>query len=373
MLVQVRRAGVAILAICALSGCANLGYYWQSVNGHLDMLNAARPVQERLQDLNLSAAQKEQLALSQRIRRYASLALHLPDNAAYTRFADLKRAAVVWNVSAAPANSLQLKTWCFVVAGCVSYRGYYAQADALALAEELKTQGMEVSVQPVPAYSTLGKLNWLGDYGADPLLNTFMHYPQGELARLIFHELAHQVLYVGDDTVFNESFATAVERIGVRQWLQQHATPSDKLAFDERDRRADDFRKLTATTRERLNHLYRQNFEQNSMLVSVSIDSNATQFVAKKAAIMQALRDEYAQLKLTWGGFSGYDGWIARANNASLAAQGAYDELVPQFVAVYERSGKDWPKFYDAIKAMVPLPKDERRAALAQAAGTLSR
>ena len=188
-----------------------MAYLVQSASGHIKIMQAARPVDDWIADDSTPPALKKRLQMAEQIRRYASSALLLPDNASYHRYAQLPRRAVVWNVVAAPAYSLTLQTWCFPVTGCIGYRGYFDEQDAQAQATALRDQGLEASVYGVPAYSTLGWTNWLG---GDPLLSTFINYPQGELARMIFHELAHQVLYVKDDTAFNESFATAVERLG---------------------------------------------------------------------------------------------------------------------------------------------------------------
>jgi predicted aminopeptidase len=313
---------------------------------------------EWLDDAQIPENTKRRLELSQRIREFASQELALPDNASYRRFADLKRSAVVWNVVAAPPDSLQLKTWCFAVVGCVSYRGYYSEADAKAEGERVKAEGYEVNVYGVPAYSTLGYMNWAG---GDPLLSTFIGYPEGELARMIFHELAHQVLYVKDDTMFNESFATAVERLGGQQWLHRHgleAAHKEYAAFDSKRR---EFRTLTLRTRERLGQIYKQ----NTPLSALDTPDVATKNIAnQKQMALQQLRDEYQLLKSSWGGFAGYDRFIANANNASLGAQAAYDELVPQFEAVFEKNGKNWKTFYQAIQSITPLPKGERRKAL---------
>jgi predicted aminopeptidase len=352
---------IAIVLIAAgLSGCSNLGYYWQNTQGHIAVMNAAKPVQDWLDDPQTSPATKKRLELAQRIREFASAELALPNNASYRRYADLKRSAVVWNVVAAPPDSLQLKTWCFAVVGCVSYRGYYTEADARAEAERVKMEGMEVNVYGVPAYSTLGYLNWAG---GDPLLSTFIQYPEGELARMIFHELAHQVLYVKDDTMFNESFATAVERLGGQQWLAKNGSEAAKKEYAEFDQRRKEFRTLTLRARERLNLIYKQ----NQPVAVIKPPQSATESIAnQKQQAMQQMRDDYAQLKQSWGGFAGYDRFIAQANNASLGALAAYDELVPQFEAAYEKQGKSWPAFYAAIQAITPLPKDERRKALAE-------
>ena len=350
-------AAIFFIAIC-ISGCGNLGYYWQNTQGHLAVMNAAKPVQEWLDDGQIPEATKRRLQLAQRIREFASVELALPDNASYRRYADLKRSAVVWNVVAAPPYSLQLKTWCFAVVGCVGYRGYYSEAEAKALAEQVKAEGFEVNVYGVPAYSTLGYMNWAG---GDPLLSTFIAYPEGELARMIFHELAHQVLYVKDDTVFNESFATAVERIGGRLWLEKNGSEAAKKEYVELDSRRREFRALTLRTRSRLAEVYKQ----NSTLDGKESTQGATKIIAdQKHQVMQQLRAEYGELKVSWGGFAGYDRFIAQANNASLGIQAAYDDLVPQFEAVFEKRGGNWQSFYQSIREIAPLPKNERRAAL---------
>jgi predicted aminopeptidase len=353
------RVLIISLTTTVLSGCATIndsvGYYWQSVSGHMNMLNVARPVTDMLADPQTPETLKARLELSQRIRNFAATELKLPNNASYKRYADLARSAVVWNVVAAPEFSLTLKTWCFPVAGCVGYRGYFKQAEAQLLADQLKSEGLEVSVYGVPAYSTLGKLAWLGDYGRDPLLSTFINYPEGELARLIFHELAHQVVYAPDDTMFNESFATAVERLGGQRWLATQAGPAAREQYALLDSRRQQFRALTLATRRELTKVY----ESNTPLSQSNIGQ-----VAPKSIVMQRFKADYVQLKQSWNGFAGYDGWVDRANNASFGAQAAYDELVPGFEALFEASGKDWQRFYDAVGTLAALPKDQRHEAL---------
>jgi predicted aminopeptidase len=343
-------AAAAIGALC-LTGCANLGYYWQSATGHIKLMSAARPVNEWIDDARAPERLKERLALSQRIRAFAVSELHLPDNPSYHRYADLHRAAAVWNVVAAPAYSVTLKTWCFPVTGCVSYRGYFDENEARADAAQLANEGYESNVYPVPAYSTLGWMNWAG---GDPLLNTFIYYPEGELARLVFHELAHQVVYAKNDTTFNESFATAVERIGGARWLATQSTEKARREYDEFNDRRVQFRGLAIATRRKLDAIYK----------TLAGD-------ARDAAKQQALKDfraDYEKLRDSWGGdparFRGYDLYVQRANNASFGAQAAYDELVPGFEALFEHEGRDWKRFYDAAKKLAALPKEERHRLL---------
>lgn len=334
--------------LLGLTGCADSRYYWQSVTGHLELMQAARPVEDWLADPASPSVLQQRLKRVQSMRRFAVAELHLPDNASYHRYADLQRRHAVWNVVAAPELSLTLKTWCFPVAGCVGYRGYFAEADAQAQAQELRAQGFEASVYGVPAYSTLGWMNWVG---GDPLLNTFVFYPEGEVARLLFHELSHQVLYVRGDTMFNESFATAVERLGGALWLAQQASPEARQAYTDFDARRQQFRALSRSTRDRLAEIYR---EDSPLAPDQSAKS------ALKARAMQDFRASYAELKASWGGYSGYDAWVAQANNAAFGAQAAYDELVPGFEALFERAGRDWPAFYDAVRQLAKRAKAER-------------
>ena len=336
------RSATLCLAAALLSGCASPGigpgYYWQSVTGHLKLMHAARPVQDWLDDPATPPALQQKLQLTQRIRSFAVTELGLPDNPSYRRYADLRRKAAVYNVVAAPALSLRLQQWCFPVAGCVGYRGYYDEADARAFAASLDPD-LDVVVYPVPAYSTLGWMNWAG---GDPLLNTFIGYPEGELARLIFHELAHQVVYAPGDTVFNESFATAVERLGGARWLAQTDEAARKT-YAEFDSRRQAFRALTRDTRDRLQAVY----EDPSM--------NEAGKRARKAELMQDFRQRYAELREGWGGYKGYDAWVAQA---------AYDLWVPAFETLFEREGRDFARFYDAVRALSDLPASERQAAL---------
>ena len=355
---------LAAAGLCAaLAGCATLdavGYYWQSVRGHMQLMQAAKPIDHWIAREDISPALRARLQLAQRARDFAVAELGLPDNASYRRYADLQRPAAVWNVVAAPPYALTLHTWCFPVTGCIGYRGYFTQAGAQAEADQLAAQGLEVEVYGVPAYSTLGYMNWAG---GDPLLNTFIAWPEGDFVRLLFHELAHQVLYAEGDTLFNESFATAVERIGVARWLARHATPAAREAYATNEARRGAFRALTRGTRARLAMIY----EQNKV---PALDGQALE--AMKIEAMQDFRAAYARLRAQWLGtaqastaqVAGYDRWVAQANNASFAAQAAYDELVPAFEALYEREGRDWPRFYDAVRQLTRQPLPQRHEAL---------
>ena len=351
---------LALLACLALAGCAHtegaLGYYWQSVQGHARLLQAARPLDEWIANESTPAPLRARLQLAQRARHFAVQELGLPDNASYRSYADLGRSAAVWNVVAAPPYALELHRWCFPFTGCIGYRGYFQEADAQAEGARLAAQGLEVDVYGVPAYSTLGYLDWAG---GDPLLNTFIGWPEGEFVRLLFHELAHQVVYAQGDTLFNESFATAVERLGTERWLATQARPEVRQAFAASEERRQAFRALTRATRARLAEIYDQN-------KAPAQDRQALE--AMKSVAMQDFRARYAALRERWlaqgARVEGYDRWVAQANNASFAAQAAYDAWVPAFEALFAQQGQRWDAFYDAVRHLAALPQDERHARL---------
>ena len=344
--------GAALVAavLLAAGGCSTAGYYGQSVAGHLDIVRRAQPVERWIADPATPPALRARLELAARMRAWAVTELALPDNASYRRYAALDRPAAVWNVVAAPELSLKLETWCFAFVGCVGYRGYYDRAAADALADELRARGLDVQVYPVPAYSTLGWTNWLG---GDPLLSTFIGWPEGELARLIFHELAHQVVYVRDDTMFNESYATAVERLGGARWLAEQASPAARAEYEAFDARRRQFRALALAARQDLARVY-----DDPALDDEAKRTAKAERIARLRAEHRALRDGQ------WGGFAGYDRWFDQVNNAALAIQAAYDELVPHFERLFEREGRDWARFHAAVQALARLPKDERLATL---------
>lgn len=337
--------GVAVIAFTLAAGCSTLGYYSQSVQGHFSMLNAARPLPEVIADPATDAALRHRLERAKQMRQFASEELALPNNKSYTSYADLKRPYVVWNVFAAPELSLKLKQWCYPVVGCAGYRGYFDRAGAEEMAAGLKAEGLDISVSGVPAYSTLG---WF----SDPLLNTFINGSEGQVAGLVFHELAHQTVFVGGDTTFNESFATAVEREGVRRWLDAHGTAADRRAYQDFAERRASFVALLLK--------YRGLLEQN--YASATTDEAKR---AHKRELLSAMRVEYAQLKTSWGGFSGYDRYFAQdLGNAHLAAVGAYNDLVPAFDALLVESQGQMPVFYEKVRRLAALPKEERMAAL---------
>lgn len=337
---------LAALAALALDGCAPPAYYFQAAEGHFELWRLARPIEEVQGDPALPASLQERLAAAAGIRDFASRALALPDNGSYRRYAALDRPYVVWNVLAAEEFSVRPKEWCFPVAGCVGYRGYFSRREADAYIAVLREQGYEAHVGGVPAYSTLG---WFDD----PLLSTFIHFPETELARLIFHELSHQVAYARDDTEFNESFAVAVEQEGLRRWLAAHGDEDKRRSHERAQRMRADFMRLVLDARSRLETLYASSLPPEEMR-------------REKARIFAALRRDYDALQAgPWQGYAGYDRWFGQeVNNATLASVGLYQQLVPAFETLLEHHGRDLPRFYAEVRALAELPKAERRQRL---------
>jgi predicted aminopeptidase len=336
-----------------LAGCSAVEFYWQGLAGQVDLLSRARPIPEVTRDTP-DPALKAKLARIQDMRAFASRELSLPDNASYTRYVDLGRAYVVWNVFAAPELSLSPRQWCFPVAGCVAYRGYFSEAEARAEAARLAAEGYDVHVSGVPAYSTLG-------YFDDPVLSTFVRYRDAEVARLVFHELAHQVVYVKDDSSFNESFAVAVEEAGLVRWQAAQAGSADAAQFAadvvRMQRLRTEFRTMIRTARDRLAAVYAADIPDADKRV-------------RKAAIFADMRADHERIKAGWGGAVVFDRWFAGgANNAGIGSAGLYADRVPQFAALLAEEGGDLPRFYTRVKALAALPKAERDLALAALGG----
>jgi predicted aminopeptidase len=338
---------VLILLLCvlpSLSACTLLDYYGHLANGQWQLLRARQPIAEILADEQRDPLLKQRLRQVQTARRWAVAALQLPDNGSYTRYAELDRPYVVWNVFATPAYSLQPVERCFPIAGCLAYQGYYALPRAQQRADELRAAGNDVYIGGVPAYSTLG---WFDD----PVLSSMMRWDDATLIGTVFHELAHQQLYLQGDTRFNESYASFVEQEGLRQYRASHAQAP--IAFDAAAQaRKAQFVQLVLASRERLQELYRQTLPEPER-------------AAGKAAEFARLREDYRQLRDgPWGGFSGYDRWFADGtlNNAKLLPFGLYDEDVPAFAALYAEQGQDWARFHAAARHWSRLPLAQRQA-----------
>jgi predicted aminopeptidase len=334
------------LFLPALALCSDLGYYAQAIQGHVKILLARRPIEQLLAESTTPPALKERLRLVQEIRDFASRELRLPENGSYRSYADIKRANVVYNVIAAPEFSLQPLTWCFPIAGCVSYRGYYDPQAAESFAAGLRQSGYDTDLYGVSAYSTLG---WFDD----PVLNTFINWPEAALAGQIFHELAHQQLYVKDDSSFNEAFAEVVEGEGVKRWLARQGQ-SPAPATTEATERQQAFSDLLLQSRRELEVLY-------------ASGKTAAVMRAEKKAIFNQLRQRYQVLRdETWQGYKGFDRWFERpVNNARLASVATYHDRKPPFLALLHQADGDLPRFYREVAELARHPRAEREKILA--------
>ena len=336
---------LASLAALALAGCGTLEYYAQSVTGHLGLMARARPVETAIEAPDTTPRLAARLRTALDVRDFASDALALPANASYRRYVDLGRRYVVWNVVAAPELSLEPRRWCFPVAGCLSYRGYFSEPDATEYAETLGSVGWDVTVTGVRAYSTLG---WFDD----PLLSSMVALPEYSLAGIVFHELAHQRLYVPGDTEFNESFAVVVERAGVRRWIEATGRTDLGDRYRIASERRVAFLDLVRGTRRDLEALYASSLSDGEKR-------------AVKGGLIERLRTRYTALRATWGSGPTYDSWFERGvNNAAIALLSTYDRWVPALEALLDQSGGDIEAFYRASDALGALAADVRRARL---------
>ncbi len=332
-------------ASALLAGCGT-PYLMQAASGEWHVLHERVPIDEAIEDPHTSPAVREHLERVRAAREFASRELGLPDNDSYRSYADIGRQYVVWNVVAAPEFSVAPKRWCFPVAGCVAYRGYFHHRAARDFALALETQGFDVAIDGVPAYSTLGKF-------ADPVLSSMLRYGDDDLAATIFHELAHQLLYVRDDSEFNEAFATTVEEAGLERWLARQGEAGRMQAVRAAWQREQAFVTLLAATRARLQQLYAAALPR-------------TEMVLKKAEIFTQLTSDIRALERREGpSVPLYEEWIAEGlNNARLASVATYFDCMPGFTRLLHEQGDDLPRFYAAARKLAEQPRAERHARL---------
>ena len=340
---MIRRGITVAVLLLGLSGCATLDYYAHLASGQYALLAARRPIAGLVAEPSTNEALRARLKLALDARAFASEALALPRNGSYTEYADVGRPWVLKNLFAAKEFSLDPVEQCFPIAGCVAYRGYYDAALAREEAERLKAQGYEVFIGDVPAFSTLG---WFDD----PVLNTMLRWDDDELVGTIFHELAHQRLYLPGDTAFNESFASFVEREGLRRWQRARGLPE---AGSLRSVRAEQFIALMLRLRERLQAIYDGDQADDAKR-------------SAKAQAIAAMRVEYRALRDgEWQGYAGYDEFVnGEINNAKLVPFGLYHALIPGFARQFDRAGRDLPAFYKAVEKLSKADPEQRQQAL---------
>lgn len=331
-----------MLVLMPLAGCQGLAYYGQAAQGQFALMAKRQDIDTLLAAEGTDPVLRARLAGVQRIRAFAARELALPVHGQYDRYVALGRDYPVWSVMATPALSLRAHRWCYPFVGCLAYRGYFREAGAQKEAARRAAAGDDVYVSGIPAYSTLG---WF----SDPVLSSFLHWPEPELAELLFHELAHQKLFVPGDTVFNESFAVVVAEAGLARYEALYGLDLAPLRA-ARARRAD-FVALVMAHRAQLQARFK----------AAATDDERR---AARADVYAALRAAHAAQKEAWGGYSGYDAWFAELNNARLNAVGSYYERVPALRRLLAQGGDDLPTFYRACRALARLSYRERQARL---------
>ena len=327
------------------SGCSTVGYYHQSISGHLKLISKRERISNIVNDSTRDENLISQLRLSQKLRSFASSELKLPDNDSYRSYVQLQEPYVTWNVFAAPKFSITLQQWCFIAVGCVPYRGYFDEFEANQYAEKLSTQGLDVYVAGVPAYSTLG---WFDD----PLLSSMLDRGEIVTASYIFHELAHQQFYLKGDGAFNEAFATAVEEIGVLQWLMQQNRLDEVNNYQEWLKQKARFSEFIKNSRDEFESLYEKNYDVEKMQT-------------EKQILVAEMRRKFTILSKDNQHIARYAKWMSGPlNNAQLGAISLYREWVPAFRKIFSQCGNNFEKFYKKVEKISKLPEEEREKSL---------
>jgi predicted aminopeptidase len=318
-----------------------MAYYSQAVRGHLKLMNSREDIAGLVSSSKTDARLKTQLQRVQSIRQFASQQIGLPDNKSYKSYAATGKKFVTWNVVAADEFSVEPKKWCFPIAGCVSYKGYYKKSHAETLAQNLHQQGLDTTVNGATAYSTIG---WFDD----PVLDTMLRGSDLRLAGLIFHELAHQQLYIKGDSDFNEAYASFVEQEGVRAWLKSEGNLNKLNDYANVLKRRAEFSDLLLTARLKLQELY-------------SGKGSKVVMRKKKQLVFSELKESYQHYKLKWNQFAGYDAWFSvEINNARLVSTATYRRLVPAFTALFSEQKENFGLFFTKTKSISLLDKKQR-------------
>lgn len=336
-------AGALLAAVLGLSGCASLGHLAHLARGQLGIWRASEPIDAVLAEGDVDPAVASSLRAATEARDFAFAELALPDNGSFRNFAQLDREFVVWNVFAAPELSLEPVESCYPLAGCFSYRGFFSEDRAERHAARLRARGLDVYVGGVAAYSTLG---WLDD----PLLSSTLARGEVRTAEIIFHELAHERLYVADDTTFNESFAMTVANRGLELWLARRGGDFSRVLSEQA--RDAEFVAMLLHAREALEAAY-------------AADGSDEHKRALKRRLFGDLREAYAELRASWSGDTSYDAWMAAdLNNAKLASVSTYHDHVGAFRSILAWSGDDLAAFYEAAERLAAMPPEQRNACL---------
>jgi len=344
------KLSISKIALCVLfaitfTGCESVRYYTQAIGGQVSILTKRRSIDQLLYDPLTAKKRKKQFELILSLREFAKSELHLPVGDHYLGFVELNRPYVLWNVYAAPEFDFAPKTWCYPIVGCAAYRGYFSEENARRYANRLRKEGYDVYVGGVTAYSTLGWFN-------DPIYSTIIDFSETRLAALIFHELAHQILYVKDDTTFNESFATAVEQEGLRRWMDSRTNKEAYRDYVQANDRRCRFNQLVYKYRKKLESIYQKD-------IAVEEKRQGKKFLIRE------LKKAYSKLKQQWNGYSGYDQWFQHPiNNAQINTVSMYHELVPAFLDLMQRTGENLSLFYEVCQKLARYPKEERNRRL---------
>jgi predicted aminopeptidase len=325
-----------------LMGCSGPAYYMQAVSGHWKLMHARQDVGALLEDPSSSPELVQNLESARQIVEFAETMLDLPANGSYSSYVELDDNVIAWNVIATGEFSLAPKKWCFPVAGCLPYRGFFAQQKAQKSATKLRDKGMDVHVAAATAYSTLGKFR-------DPLLSSMFTGSDTRLAAYLFHELAHQRLYIKGDGRFNESYASFVEQAGVLAWLKNRQQ-ADELKWWQHLQDVDqDFTSLVGDTRRKLADLYGKDLSESAMR-------------QQKSEILAGQVSSHKELiRKKWAAGHYFSAWIDEpVNNARLALFNTYQSGHCVFQALLDSADGNMPEFHRLAKQQAELKKEQR-------------
>jgi len=343
-----------VILTSSLSGCA-AGFVMRAGYEEAKILLGKESIEEILDDSEFDKETKTKLALVTEAKDYA-LAHGLDPKGSFASYTDIGREHLVWVLSAAPARSIQPKTWWFPIVGSLPYRGYFDKENGEEEAKRLEENGWDTRLRHSPAFSTLG---WF----EDPLLNTTLANHPVSVIDTVFHEIFHNNYWLKNHAQFNESVANFAGGVLAREFFSERNTrlaSSERLKFlesvtkDSKGRQ----RSFAKTANSRFKGSIRYSEFIRSAVPRIEAFYKETSELSLdelKPKKLELFEDLSREKKEKWG-LSGSD---LKPNNALLVSHRTYYRGLLDICRLYEHAGQDIGEFINLLNTKLGLKEAE--------------
>jgi predicted aminopeptidase len=327
---NMRRAALGLVGLLASTACSPtyvLRAGWEEAR----LLSQRRPIEDVIHDTTVAPAVRGKLRLVEDARDFAVRELGLDAADSFRSYVELSRDTLILAVAAAHEPELRWLTWWFPIVGRVPYRGYFDFDDARAEGDRLADEGFDVSVRPVPAFSTAG---WL----PDPVVSTTLRSDSLSIATTVIHEITHTTFFAAGRADFNEAFANFVGHRGAIDFFCRAV--ADERLCDRAQRRWQDtrtFGRFFRSIADPLRELYASDLPDEEKRTR------------KTRVFQDAARrfEDDVKPELVGGSYGSLD--PGRLNNAWVLSRLLYYDRLDDFEAVYEAHDS----FPEALQALL--------------------